>query len=193
MKIALLAAALATALAGVAIAAPQTADNAAQPRVALDANRDGAIDRAEAAQRPRLAERFDTLDANKDGRLDRSERPHRAGRDGKRGMTKIDTDRDGRISRAEAAAHPKFAARFDTLDANKDGVLDAGERPRHRGKGDRPKLDVDGDGRITQAEAASHPRLKERFATIDANRDGALSREELQQARQARRESNAPR
>lgn len=186
MKTALLAAALASVLAGVAMAAPQ----AGTPRTRIDTNGDGAIDRTEAAAHPRLAERFDTLDANRDGRIDRDERPQRT--QGHRGMSAIDTDQDGRITRAEAGVHPRLAERFDSLDANRDGVLDAGERPQHRGKGDRPKLDTDGDGRITQAEAAAHPRLKDRFATLDANRDGVLSREELQQARAARRPSTAP-
>ncbi len=35
----------------------------------------------------------------------------------------LDTDGDGTISRAEAAAHPTLAAEFNAIDANRDGRL----------------------------------------------------------------------
>src|SRR5690606_20910039 len=103
-----------------------------KPRMQLDANKDGVVDRAEAAKAPKLAERFDQLDADKDGKLDQAELraqwkgmrhrgPGRAGpgghdrRDGMRGW---DTAKDGRISRAEAqAAESKLGERFDRMDA----------------------------------------------------------------------------
>src|SRR5690606_12326032 len=76
---------------------------AAKARIQLDANKDGVIDRAEAAKAPKLAEKFDQLDRNKDGKLDAGERPDRrmrhrgAGRDVARGgMMRADTDKDGR-------------------------------------------------------------------------------------------------
>jgi hypothetical protein len=44
---------------------------------------------------------------------------------GKRGerITKLDLNKDGQISREEAAAAPRLAERFDQLDANRDGQL----------------------------------------------------------------------
>lgn len=171
-KLHLLAMAVAVALASAAAVA-QTAAPAAdggKPRMQLDANKDGVIDRAEAAKAPKLAERFDRLDKDKDGKLSADERPRmrdgmhrrgagkgRMGHDGHGRMMAADTDKDGRISRAEAqAAQAKFAARFDEMDANKDGYLDRGDM---------------------QARMAA--RRGECFAKADADKNGQLSRAEF--------------
>ena len=163
----LLAVAVTVALASAATFA-QTASitTAAASRTAIDANQDGVIDRAEAAKAPRLAARFDQLDQNKDGRLSADERPHRGmhHRGGKRGaharMQRADTDRDGRISRAEAqAAQAQHAGRFDELDVNKDGYLDRADR---------------------QARMAQ--RRGECFTKADTDRNGQLSRAEFENA-----------
>ena len=134
----------------------------------FDANGDGAISRAEAAKFPRLAERFDQLDRNKDGKLDADERRQmregmrhrRMGKDGHAGrgrMMAADTDKDGRISRAEAqAAQAKSAERFDERDVNKDGYLDR----------------ADMQARMAQ-------RRGECFAKADADKNGQLSRAEF--------------
>ena len=205
----LLAAAVAALIAGAAVAAPQAPSADApqlRPMAHLDANNDGAIDRAEAATHPRLAAKFDSLDTNKDGRLDAAERSSwrgkagRKGHHGKRGAMAMDTDGDGLISRAEAAGHPRLAEKFDTLDANKDGKLDTAERPSWQGRGGGRKggqgrrgmahavaLDADGDGRISRAEAATQPRFATRFDQADRNRDGYLVRSELQAWSEQRR------
>ncbi|ALN81717.1 EF-hand domain-containing protein [Lysobacter antibioticus] len=106
-----------------------------------------------------------------------------------RAHLKIDANQDGAISREEAAKHPRLAEKFDSLDKNRDGKLDASERPQHRGgrehgggrggHGGIAGLDADGDGRISQVEAAKFPRIGESFAKIDRNRDGYLVRSEL--------------
>ncbi|GGD38450.1 EF-hand domain-containing protein [Pseudoxanthomonas indica] len=99
----------------------------------------------------------------------------------------LDVNGDGVIDRTEAAAHPRLAEHFDTLDKNKDGKLNANERPQHKGgrhgRGPRGEgmarfrqLDKDGDGRISQAEAAAEPKFQQRFADMDANKDGFVDR-----------------
>jgi len=108
-----------------------------------DANKDGVITRAEA-----IAEadaRFDTMDANHDGTVTAAERTamrqamrdrmtaagktplegRDGARDGGRKMARGGPDGDGVLTRAEAEA--RAAKRFDRMDANHDGKLDATE------------------------------------------------------------------
>ena len=111
----------------------------------------------------------------------------------------IDSNGDGVIDRAEAAKFPRLAARFDQLDRNGDGRLDANERPRRgahgrHGRGDGrhgraagpERLDSNGDGRLSREEVAAgrggrggSNRLVEHFDAIDGNRDGHIDRAEL--------------
>lgn len=53
--------------------------------------------------------------------------------EGKCGMDKVDTDKDGKLSRAEfTTAHADKAAMFDTMDTSKDGFIDAAEHKAHK-------------------------------------------------------------
>ncbi|MFT4178716.1 MAG: EF-hand domain-containing protein [Thermomonas sp.] len=91
---------------------------------------------------------------------------------------KIDANGDGVITKAEAAAFPKLAQRFDQLDVNKDGKLSADER-----RAMHPRNGRDG-ARMHEARATL-------FADADANKDGRLSRDEFiveHSARAAERE-----
>lgn len=194
--------------ASVSAATPTPAAGKSAARAQIDRNGDGVIDRDEAKAHPRLAAKFDALDKNKDGKLDASERPRHAGKrhggrhgHGARGGfadAALDIDKDGRISRAEAAASERFAARFDQLDVNRDGFIDKADREQHaKARRDTwfAAADADRDGKLTRAEidaadatrrAEFQQRMQargaERFAALDTDKDGRISRDEAKAA-----------
>jgi Ca2+-binding EF-hand superfamily protein len=116
-------------------------------------------------------------------------------------LKRLDTNKDGKISRDEAKGKPLEKA-FDVLDKNKDGYLDRNElRPWAERIGNtgqflktakgfpesitdsrRPDfdaLDKDADGRLTREELAGTP-WAEVFDKIDANKDGRIDRKEFE-------------
>jgi uncharacterized low-complexity protein len=77
--------------------------------------------------------------------------------EGKCGIEKVDTDKDGKVSRAEfTTAHADQADKFDAIDTNKDGFIDNAEHKAHaEGKCGEGKCGADkkaGDKKAEHAE-----------------------------------------
>ena len=115
---------------------------------------------------------------------------HEGGHEGKGGrmerLRAADTNGDGLISRAEAAALPRLAQHFDAIDANRDGQVSPEElRAAHGQRGGKGgmfvKADANGDGKVSQQEFIA--RATERFQRLDANGDGFLTQEEARAGR----------
>ena len=105
------------------VATPASAQGALDRLMALDANADGAISRAEA--RAGREDMFDRLDADRNGYLSETERNAARGDRASQALGRADTNSDGQISRAEAIAAPYRG--FDRLDANNDDIVSSQE------------------------------------------------------------------
>lgn len=68
----------------------------------------------------------------------------------------------------------------------------AGERPPGDGPRGIARFDKNGDGALTKDELSDNPRLLERFDTLDANKDGKLSEDEMRAGMRPRGEGERP-
>lgn len=145
----------------------------------MDANKDGKVDAADrAARRTEMqAKRFAALDANKDGSISKAEwDQHSADRAAKRAE---------RGEKRAAAGEARGGKRGDGMRGHH------GKRGGHHGGrhgamgGGWMKADTNGDKAITQAEFTASALA--RFDRMDANKDGQVTAEERQAARQAMR------
>lgn len=142
-------------------------------------------------------EMFARLDVNKDGKLDPADREARRNAM----FDRLDTDKNGQLSRAEFSTRP---ARPDHMAGGPMGPGHmakhgpAGEgghggmmHHRHGKRGGMMMMarmaDADKDGAISQAEFTASA-LKH-FDRMDANKDGQVTKEERQAARQSMREA----
>jgi hypothetical protein len=127
--------------------------------------------------------RFANIDMNNDGWVTRNEWNM-----GSTDFTRLDLNRDNRISRFEfenntsAAQDTTYSpAQFNTFDVNRDGWLTRPESRMAAVEFDR--FDSNRDNRISRFEfdsvaSASDPSSYDRFAAVDINNDGWLTRSE---------------
>jgi Ca2+-binding EF-hand superfamily protein len=131
---------------------------------------------------------FDRLDANHDGKLDRNDRAERQ----KARFERLDSNSDGSLSYDEFAA-----ARADREGARQQRLAARGDRPgrhgthrmaaRRFGRGGMVRLaDADKDGAITRDEFGAAALA--RFDRLDADKDGTVTREEAKAARDSMRQ-----
>jgi Ca2+-binding EF-hand superfamily protein len=161
----------------------------------LDTNRDrfltiqeytsGAGFRLDAQGGPAL--RFGTIDADRDGAISRNEWNL-----GDSDFRRLDVNRDNRISRFEfendtaTSTDTRYSpAQFSNLDVNRDGWVTRSES--RMSSAQFSQFDTNSDNRISRFEfdnVASYndsdddPSSYDRFAMVDANRDGWLARSE---------------
>lgn len=127
-------------------------------------------------------------------------------------FAEADKDGDGTLDRIEVQGmNERLARNFERVDADADGELTRDElramhakmaKMRHHGRKGAGRMgymqglikgmDDDGNGAISRAELGDKaPKLAENFATIDADGDGELSREEMREFGKARRAARA--
>jgi Ca2+-binding EF-hand superfamily protein len=148
----------------------------------MDENKDGKITREEAqAAGKRL---FAKLDQNGDAQITQAESDAgaRAIRNEELGarFDELDADRDGRLTSAEAQVPPQV---FQRLDTNKDKSLSKEEflaRPDFRAEHrdfEFKRADANHDGKVTREEADKAATT--RFDAVDADHDGVITRKEF--------------
>jgi len=192
------------------VAAPAFAEGAGGPGGGLfkaaDTNKDGVVDQSEfQASRDKW---FAELDTNKDGFISTDElkafgdkmhaewQQKHADADGTQAapdasrsermtqhiLARVDTDKDGKISRAEFDT--ESTALFKRLDKNSDGKIAADEVPAHHWGGKGPQfgmMDTDKDGKVTKAEfTAAEDKM---FQKLDTNGDGVITKDEMDAGR----------
>jgi Ca2+-binding EF-hand superfamily protein len=100
----------------------------------------------------------------------------------------MDADKDGKLTYSEMEAHRK--AEFDAADTNKDGALSTDELSARalarfqeklavRTQAMLDNMDNDSSGSLSPDEMGEGPGMRN-FAKIDADNDGAITKEEIQ-------------
>jgi Ca2+-binding EF-hand superfamily protein len=161
----------------------------------FDTDRDGKVTKDEFTKD--VGARFAELDLNNDGRITDEDLPPAmrgrgvltgSGEVPRRGMGRriqnlreADANKDGIITRDEVMAAAE--RRFASLDRNKDDALDKGdadalrkETADYRVQRFMHRFGVDRDGKVTKEQFFA--KAKERFARLDRDGDGTVSRGE---------------
>ena len=165
-----------------------------------DADGNGVVTRAEA--QASATQMFARMDANKDGKIDETDRAARRAEMQATRFAALDANKDGSISKAEWDQHGAERAAKRGEKRAEAGEARGGKRGdgmrghhgkrgghgggRHGGMGGGwMKADTNGDKAISQAEFTASALA--RFDRMDANKDGQVTAEERQAARQAMR------
>lgn len=102
-------------------------------------------------------------------------------------FARVDTDKDGKLSQDELRAHHRMmSGPHGRGGPHGEGGPGGEGAPPPGGRGPM-HMDTDGDGAITLAEAQS--TLESHFARADANRDGSVTRAEMEAAHRAMHEA----
>lgn len=203
IRAALIAAASFTALAGIAVAQPMGRGHGPEAGfglLALDANADGKVERAEvvAAQRSRFA----ALDGNKDGQITPEEMKtfHEQAREARtkemaaKRFDALDADGNGQISEAEFSAGMKpgraeagggHGPARELRVRGPGGGFERQDGPRGQRGAPGARGGADGQANVSFEDFSS--RALEAFDRADTNKDGSVTIKELQASRPNRR------
>ncbi len=130
----------------------------------------------------RAAEMFARMDVNKDGKLDQADRAARQGEH----FARMDTDKDGKLSAQE------FTAGRPKREGMAEGRKGPGKMGRHGGGHRGPEgmmgrmADANKDGAVSRDEFLA--AQGKRFEMMDADKNGTVTAEERQAARAKMRE-----
>lgn len=177
-------------LSAVALAQPPAPPppGAGGPAIAHPANR--------AELKARLEQRFDAADANHDGTVTVEERKaHRAAmrndmRD--RAFARLDTDKNGVISKEEFAAAPPRRADIQGRDKRGPGMRAERKRMHNRMAGEAMRHDFAAFKDKPITKTAFVDAGLSRFDRVDTDHDGTISPAERDAARKAMRDRLAP-
>ena len=114
-----------------------------------------------------------------------------------KGFNDMDKNKDGRLTRSEAAGNKDALAKWKEMDANNDGAVTRAEylkvmakkdantaKQKVAGKDDKRQakgfndMDKNNDGKLSRTEAASNKQLIAKWKELDSDNDGSLSRTE---------------